>query len=738
MKSAPVVAGLQIAAPNAEDRTLGIGELIAILMEYRWVICGIAALSILLGAVYLFIATPIYKADGLLQVEEMGGGGLSVIKDLQPLLGDSTTTVTAEQEILLSRMVLGRVIKRLRLDIEVKPVYFPLIGAAVARRYEGEKPNDPWYWLDGYAWGGEALQLHELDVPPNAENIPMYVQVGAGETFELLDQEGNKLLSGRVGARAASGPISISVSNMVARPGTRFMVMRRSIESSVAALRLALSVKERGKKSGILEISLLGPNQEQNGIVLDEILKTYVRQNVERRSAEAESTLKFLETQLPTLKHEMDAAEQAYNSYRQSRGSLDLNLETQSLLQSLVEVDNQIVALRQERDELRQNFTAQHPRVQALDQRIERLQERHKTLDIGVNKLPDTQQKVLRLARDVEVTTSLYTDLLNTAQQLKVSKAGTVGNVRIIDFAAASHLPQGLGSALILALSGLAGVAAGIAAVWLIRSMRVLVEDPEVIEATLGLPVYATIPHSQEEAAIFRRSKEKGGELLAIRNPEDDAIESLRGLRTTIHFALMDAPHNSLLVTGSSPGVGKSFISKNLGAVLANAGQRIVIVDADLRKGHINKEFGLSRDIGVSEYVVGSASLEAIIKPTFVSNLWVVTTGQIPPNPSELLMHSRFEKMLKLLGDQFDTLIVDAPPILAVSDAAIIGRMTGATLMVARAGWHPIAELEQAVKRLNNSGVQVKGFVFNDLNTDRQRYRYGYKGYVYRYSYKSK
>ena len=457
---------------------------------------------------------------------------------------------------------------------------------------------------------------------------------------------------------------------------------------------------------------------------------------MERRSAEAENTLKFLETQLPTLKQEMDAAEAAYNTYRQSRGSLDLNLETQSVLQSLVEVDNQIVALKQERDELRQSFTSEHPRVQAVDQRLDRLRERRKQFDSDVNKLPDTQQKVLRLARDVEVSTTLYTNLVNTAQQLRVSKAGTVGDVRIIDAAAVVSERVGMKTSVKIAISAVLGLLVSLGIVWLKRSLRVVIEDPEVIESQFGLPVYATIPHSEDEVALFSRARKgKHGELLAVSKPEDDAIESLRGLRTTIHFALMDASHNSILITGSSPGLGKSFISKNLGAVLAQAGARVLIIDADLRRGHINKEFGLRREVGVSEYVAGTVKLEDIVKPTAVPNLWVVTTGQIPPNPSELLMHLRFEQMLQQLGEQFDTLIIDAPPILAVSDAAIIGRLAGATLMVARAGHHPVSELEQAVKRLNHAGVYVKGFVFNDLNTDRQRYRYGYKGYVYRYSY---
>lgn len=738
LKSKATMPGQQIVPGAEEEQGLAIGEIVAVVMEYRWLIAAITALSILLGGAYLFVAKPVYKADGLLQIEEKGsGGGMSAaLKDLQPLMGDSTT-VSAEQEILTSRMVLGRVINRLKLDIEVEPKKFPLIGSAIARRYKGDEPNSPLFGMSSYAWGGEVLQVDALEVARSAEDKALTLIAGENGSFEIFDEDDGLVLSGVVGTRASAGKFSVFVSKLVARPGTRFVVIRRSTETAVELLRKNFTVKEKGKKSGILEASLIGPEQEKNSIILDDILKTYVRQNVERRSAEAENTLKFLETQLPALKREMDSAEAAYNAYRQSRGSLDLNIETQSVLQSLVEVDNQIVALRQERDELRQSFTPEHPRVQAVDQRLERLKERRRQFDSDVNKLPDTQQKVLRLARDVEVSTTLYTDLLNTAQQLKVSKAGTVGDVRIIDAAVASKRPVGLPAPVVLAIAAFLGLLVSMITTWVIRSLRVVVEDPETIESELGLPVYATIPHSPEEVAIVRRSKgtRASGELLAIRSPEDDAIESLRGLRTTIHFALLDASHNSLLITGSSPGLGKSFISKNLGAVLANSGQRIVIIDADLRKGHINKEFGLRRETGVSEYVAGAVKIEDIVKPTSVPNLWVVTTGQIPPNPSELLMHERFEELLQKLGQQFDTLIVDAPPILAVSDAAIIGRMTGATLMVARAGRHPLAELEQAIKRLNHAGVQVKGFVFNDLNTNRQRYRYGYKGYVYRYSY---
>lgn len=738
----PVATPPAMASPGApqiqleeDEEGISIGEIIATVMEYRWLIASITLAVVVLGLAYIFVAKPVYRADGLLQIEEKHAGG--ALKALEPLMGDDTT-VAAEMEILTSRMVLGRVVEKLKLDIVVAPKTFPLFGSAIARRHTDVEPAGAFLGLSRFAWGGEQIQVDSLDVPRDYLDEALLLIAGDNGAYTIIDDDDQTVLEGSAGTRASKQGFSAFVSQLKARPGTRFNLVKRSMEMTLTDLRKQYVVKERGKKSGVLELSYQGFKPEQIGLVLDEILNAYVRQNVERRSAEAENTLKFLETQLPALKTQVDTAEAAYNNYRQSRGSLDLSLETQGVLKSVVEIEDAALKLKQEREELRQRFTAEHPTVQAVDNKLARLNERRKQFEGEVSKLPDTQQTVLRLARDVEVSTKLYTELLNTAQQLKVSKAGTVGDVRVIDSAIVSRTPVGLKPAAVLVIAIVMGILISLIVIWVMRAMRVVVEDPETIEAKLGLPVYATVPHSKAEMALTRTPKAGPGscQLLALTQPEDDAIESLRSLRTTLHFALLDARHNSLLITGSSPALGKSFISKNLGVVLAQTEKRIVIVDADLRRGHIHKGFGLPREIGISEYVAGHASLADIVKPTAVPNLSIITTGRIPPNPSELLMHLRFEALLTELGRLFDTVIIDAPPILAVSDAAIIGRHAGATLIVARAGKHPIRELDQAVKRLNHSGVAVKGFVFNDLDTDRQRYRYGYKGYVYRYSYK--
>ncbi|MCB1766319.1 MAG: polysaccharide biosynthesis tyrosine autokinase [Candidatus Competibacteraceae bacterium] len=730
----------QRASFDALDEEIDLGEYLAILLEYKWFLLAVILIAGLGGGLYAFLATPIYKADALLQVEQNFGGGLTALAALKPMLeGDEADPVTTELELLQSRMVLGQVVDRLKLDLYAEPMYVPLIGAAIARHYTGEGVSLPWLGAETYAWGGEEITLDALDTPPALLGEDLTLVAGEAGRFTLFDPDEQRLLEGQVGERATGGGVSLFISRLKARPGTHFILRRDSRITAIDELLEQLSAQERTRGSSIIEISLLGPQPAQLTQILDEILQTYVRQNVERRSAQSENTLAFLETQLPLLKDQLDTAEAAYNTYRLQEGSVDLTSETQSVLKSIVEFDAEILKLQQERDDLRQRYTPAHPLLKALDAKLGRLRTGREKLDAQVSKLPITQQHILGLARDVEVNTRLYAGLLTTAQELRVARAGTVGNVRIVDVAVALDEPVKPRKALVLAVALLLGLVVGLGLVFLRRQLQVTVDDPDQIEHRLGLPVYASIPHSKREVAIARvlkRHRGDEGQLLAIVDPEDDAVESLRSLRTTLHFALMDADNGALLITGSSPGLGKSFISKNLAVVLAQSGKKVAIVDADLRKGLLHQGFGLSREQGVSEYVSGVARLEEILKATVLPNLMAITTGQRPPNPSELLMHLRFEELLQQLNKLFDIVIVDAPPVLAVTDAAIVGRMTGATLLVARAGNHPMRELEQTIKRLAQAGVQVKGFVFNDLDVNRLRYRYGYKGYVYRYSYK--
>jgi tyrosine-protein kinase Etk/Wzc len=605
-----------------------------------------------------------------------------------------------------------------------------------------------WFNLPEYAWGGEEIRLESLQVPPSQLDNTLTLVAGEQGEFALYSAQDELLLEGRVGERVegelpGQGKISLFVSLLKSRPGTHFNVRRLSELSAISNISSNYSVGEKGRQSAMLSLSMTGPDRGSITTQLNHIANTYVRQNVEWRSEEAERTLKFLEEQLPALKEKVNTAELLYNNYRLEKGSVDLAQETQTVLESVVTVESQLVALQQEREELRQRFKPAHPTMQALDSKILRLKANLETLDNKVENLPETQQEALKLSRDVQVNTELYTTLLNTAQELRVAKAGTVGNVRVIDQAAASGSPIKPRKMRIVSVSTIAGLFFAVFIVFIHRKLQSGVEDPDEAERQLGVPVFASVPHSDLQEKLDRRfNRRKGGQstLLTEHANEDPAIESLRSLRTTLHFRLLEAPNNILLVTGPSPGIGKTFIGSNLCAVLALSGKRILLIDCDMRKGMIHRHVRMERSPGLSELIAGSANIEEVVRPTTFENLSVITSGKLPPNPAELLLHPSLKSHLKSLSTAYDFVLLDAPPVLAVTDAAILGREAGTTLVLARAGQHSMHELEQTIKRLQNAGVDVRGLIFNDmaLYSSRYSYGYGYKRYTYQYSYNKK
>jgi tyrosine-protein kinase Etk/Wzc len=354
-----------------------------------------------------------------------------------------------------------------------------------------------------------------------------------------------------------------------------------------------------------------------------------------------------------------------------------------------------------------------------------------------VRDLPSTQQELLRLIRDVEVNTALYTSLLDTAQELRVVKAGTIGNVRVIDYAVKPAYPIKPSRSRIMLIALLLGGFAGVAIAFAKKALKSGVEDPDLIEKQINIPVYATISHSKRQDRIYKdlKSSKSKRAILAIEAPNDPAIESLRNLKTALHFGMMDVKNNCIMIAGPSPTVGKSFVSVNLAAVLTGNDKKVLLIDGDLRRGHLHEYLGIERKIGLSEFISGEIPIGQALHQTTVDGLTLIPTGTLPPNPAELLLHKRFSNCLSVLTPRYDHIIIDSPPILAATDAAIIGQMVGGALMVLKAGEHPMREIEQAVKRLKQADVNLRGLLFNDVLV--QSRRYGAGKYSYQYTYKS-
>ena len=733
---------------SSTDDEIDLLALIGTLWDNKNLIIAITSVFTILGVAYALLATPIYQATAIIQVEEKQPG-LPGMSDITEMLGSESEAVT-EIELIKSRTVVGSTVDKLHLAIEAEPVYAPILGSAIARKFKGADGElaTPISGLDQYAWGGEKLAITELNVPDALYGEELELIAKESGSYQLFGPKGTPILEGRIGEKRVESGFSIYVQSLNARPGTRFSVIKQRRLSAIIELQEELGASERGKDSGIIALAFEHKSPEFAEDILNTISQFYVRQNVERQSAEASKSLEFLRKQLPIIKKDLEKAEAEFNSYQVKAGSVNISAEAEALLEQVVEIETSISELQLKQAELDRLYTRDHPNYQAWRDQMAELQSRKNQMDKRIKGLPGTQQELLGLKRDLEVGTEIYTQLLNSIQELDIIRAGTVGNVRVVDDAAVDvEEPVKPKKALIVVIATLLGGFLSVALVLVRSALNRGVENPDDIEA-IGLPVYTSIPLSDEQRkldgagkrrqAIRKKQKNQHPhDLLAHKNPTDIAIESLRNLRTSLHFAMLEAENNVMMISGPSPNVGKSFVSGNLAAVVAQAGQRVLLIDMDLRKGYMHKMFGMQPDNGVSDVLGKRISVQEAIKPTRVGELFVMPRGVIPPNPSELLMSQQLTDLLNEVKEQFDLVIVDTPPIMAVTDAAIVGRQCGVTMIVARFGLNPIKELEVTKQRFEQNGITVKGVVLNAVERRASGYGYGYGYGYYHYEYKS-
>ena len=706
-----------------------LSDYVAVVVENWRLICSIAAFVLLLGIVYAFVAKPAYRADALIQVEDSANATQSALGDLASIF-DTKQTAEAEIELIRSRLVVGHTVSALHLDISVQPHYFPVVGTLFSRLAGNKTLARPRFGLSRFAWGGEKIDVTRFEVARERYDQKYLVVARGDGRYELVDPEGDVVLKGVVGQMAQGrdqyGPVELTITQLRARPETEFILSRASTQATIKQLQDDLTIAEKTKQSGVIGVSLDGADSARTATTINTLASAYVQQNIDRKSAEAEHTLAFLDQQLPQLRKQLDQSEDRYNAFRNQKGTVDLTEESRLLLQQIVDSKTKLVDLEQQRVEMSQRFTESHPALSALTAQIASLKAHLDQLNRRVLTLPDTEQSALRLLRDVRVNTELYTNLLDNAQQLRIVKAGQVGNVRVVDYAVVTDDPVKPKRPLVIALAALFGLVIGTAAAFGKHALFGGLKHSDEIEKAIDLPVYATIPHSQAQISLQQEMENgrSGSHVLAAVDSEDLAVEGIRSLRTALQFGLLDSSNNIIVITGPRPDVGKSFVSVNLATVLASGGARVLLIDADMRRGNVHSYLGVSKQPGLSDVVKGFNFDEAIQR-NVVPGMDLLPKGSLPPNPAELLLSERFKTLLDTASERYDLVIVDTPPVLAVTDSTVIGRYAGATLLVVRHGKHPRAEVIECANRLRGGGVTLKGALLTDV----PRHRFGYGSY---------
>ncbi|MCP1659200.1 polysaccharide biosynthesis tyrosine autokinase [Neisseria perflava] len=692
------------SAPNNHDE-IDLGQQFRSLWSHKTKLALALLAGGVLGALYSLSATPVYRADAMLEIETKQN---QILTEINSIFSTDQSPSEAEVDLVQSRLVINKTVDDLQLDQQVTPKFFPILGRLFYNLGGGVKPE---------------LKISDFHVREKWLNEPFALTVKDSKTYTLTLPD-DKTVEGRVGtALKIDKDTVLKIDTILAEPGQDFVLTKYSTLNAIENVKKNLGVISKGKTSPIINLTYNGTDPEKTTRVLNSIADNYVGQNRERDVQVASSGLAFISEELPRLKERLQEAENRLNDYREKTGSLDIPLESKGALESLTSIETQITLLRTEEAGLAELYTPEHPSYKAVLDKLTVLENAKNKINQQIAELPNTQQEVIRLTRDVDTNQATYVQLLGKQQELNIMRASAQGNVRIVDYAIEPEIPVAPRKKIITLLSALG--AAALMAVWILmrNRPRPTINSIDEIEE-LDLEVSALVPLSKvQQKRDVRTNKLKSlanrtNYLLAEDDPTDIAVEAIRALRTNIYFSMMEAKNNVLMITGAAPEAGKSFISANLATVIAQSGKTVLLIDTDMRKGYLEQMFGMNTGSGLVDILSGNISPAKAVQATNVENLSLISNGGYPKKPSELLMDKRFSELVAYASEKYDYVIIDTPPILAVTDAAIVGQYAGTTLMVARYGYTTAQELDTSVDRLQQSKVSIKGVILNGMQRE--------------------
>lgn len=365
-----------------------------------------------------------------------------------------------------------------------------------------------------------------------------------------------------------------------------------------------------------------------------------------------------------------------------------------------------------------------------LEAQLKRIDEQIQATSDQLEKIKDSTEngsERTRLETALAQYRQTYASLLQSFEQVRVAEAGSTSNVVQIEESSPPNRPIRPRTLFNTVLAGVVGLILAVLVIFLIETLDDTVKSPDDITRLLNLPVLGLVV----------RHETSDNHPITISQPRSPVSESFRSLRTNLQFASVDKPLKVILVTSPSPSEGKTTISANLGIVMAQSGKRVVMVDADMRRPRLHKMLGLPNRKGLSSlFVQPKVNLDGTLQKTATDGLLALPAGDVPPNPAELLGSEKLFDILNQIGNESDLTIIDSPPVMAVTDSAVLAHRVDGVLLVLKPGTTKLAAARQAVDQLRRVGANPLGVVLNVVDFSRSRYTYyHYKGYYYTYHY---
>ncbi|MUG31578.1 polysaccharide biosynthesis tyrosine autokinase [Psychrobacter sanguinis] len=733
-------------ASQKDDEIDLIVLLLALLRGWKTILTC-ALLGLALGVTYSRYVQPTYQTDALLQIDNKSKSIAALGANISELVGEESTPAETERELIKSRMVLQPVVEKLHLDIKLHNPELSTWDRILHSKTPTQTSTEQGVVLET---SNGSAQISRFEAPLAYVNRPFsLVKTSTGFTLSLELNEEVVEYKGNIGTpttfKTPDGDITIAVSALPAT-GHPVNLTKVSTPNAIDTLNNALAVAERGQKTGIIQLTLTGEDQKQVSRVLANIVQSYVDQNLARGSQQTTTTIEFMESQIPQLKQKLEQSEEAFNKFREQYGTIDVSKEAEILLNESAQIERQLSELKLKQSELLTYYTEEHPLVVQINDQLAVLNARRQEIKETVTRMPETQRQFLQLSQDMDINREIYLTMLKNYEQLKIARAGEIGYVRVVDTPINTFKPIAPRRLVIWALSLIIGTLLGSLLVLAKSLLRNTVKDPERLEAKTGVPVIATIPRSKTSINLMKNNK-NSRRLLAMVDHDGLSYEGIKSLRTSLMFAMpkvskisavlgtqLSDPNSKqgkiIVISGEAPNIGKSFISSNLAETFSQLNKKVLIIDGDMRRGELHKIFTVSQKNGLGDYLTeSSANLSEFIHPTSFEFIDFMPRGKHPHNPASLLSTEKLGTMMAELVAIYDYIIIDTPPVLAVSDAIITAQYADKVLMVTRYNSSIEGQLTYAVRQMNKSNITVDGIVLNDVVqgiTDKYSYHYSY------------
>lgn len=753
-----------------EEETLNLKEIVNKLLDnWIWFILSIF-ICVLVAFVYAKYTPPSYQINARVLVSDNEkGGGLQkqagALMDLGGILG-SKNSVDNEAEILKTRYLMEEVVREMKLNV----VYFQRSNLINRELYEVPfkvvivKSND-------------TIKNTKLLINKVSENLLRI----SSKKFNK-DVKWNELVYvkdvGYIKIMPNSGRKILDID---------YVAEISSVDERVAVLMKKLSVGVSNKQVTIIDLGLTYSLPKKGEDILNTLLSKYTESNLADKNSIADSTYKFIRERLNVIASELGDVENKVESFKQSNRLADMSEQGKLLVQNtgefssdLAKAETQVViltdlenylkdesknkrvfptsllpqdmvfsglmnqynALLIERDKQSLGLTDQSPFIQNIDSQItglragilaniqstkntfvvtrDKLQKQLNRAEGQISNVPEIEKNYLKLARNKDIKQELYIFLMQKAEETSISRTSNISIAKIIDPPKAEFKPVSPNKILVYLIGLIIGILIPVVIVFGQDLINTSIKTKEEIVSLTSVPVVGEISHNVSN------------DNLIVANQSRSAIsEQFRALRTNLSFYLKSKDEKVILLTSSMSGEGKSFTAINLGNILALAGKRVLLMELDLRKPGLSAKLGVKNDIGFSNYTISpDIKSSDIIKPLMIhKNLFIITSGPLPPNPAETLMSDHTATLMQELKKQFDYIIMDAPPIGIITDAQLLSEYADVTLYLVRQKVTQKKQLKIVEELFRSGKMKNLCIVVNDIISKYYGYGYGYGTY---------